>query len=95
MIDFLRFLPPFWYQQRKTCMAWDRALNRALDMGITAVGRYDAQVGPFEVWTSNYPYAFGYNCTDALEVIPRVWTRLRLRRAIQEFNACRYEEMLK
>lgn len=89
-MDLLRLLPPFWSQLRPTSPAWDQALNRALDLGVTFVGPHDAQVGPFTVWISNYPYGFGYNRGDALESMPRVRTRIRLRRAILAWQAARY-----
>jgi len=91
-MDLLRLLPPFWYQGRETSESWDRALNKALDIGITSVGPHEAIVGPFTVWIANYPYAFGFNRADALELLPKVRTRIRLRRAIEQFHDRRYAE---
>lgn len=95
-IDFYRLLPSFWIQTRKTFDPWDKALNKALDtFEVTEVGPHTARVGPFEVWISNYPYAFGYNRSDALELIPRCRTRIRLRKAIMKAHEGRYEEMMR
>jgi hypothetical protein len=90
MPDFIRLLPAFWFQNRKTSFAWDKALNRALDLGVSYVGAHTATVGPFEVWVSNYPYAFGYNTADALESVPRCSTRIRLRKAIEQWQEDEY-----
>ena len=91
MIDLLRLLPGFWYQARPSSDAWDEALNAALDaFGVTEVDKHDCRVGPFEVWLSNYPYAFGYDCEDPLEAMPRVLTRLRLRREVRKYQAAKY-----
>lgn len=91
IIDVLRLLPRFWIQTRPTFIPWDRALNAALDkFGVTAAGAHEATVGPFTVWISNYPYAFGYNRNDGIEQIPTCWTRMKLRRAIQAFQTQQY-----
>jgi len=95
-MDFLRFLPQFWIQNRPTSKAWDKALGVALTRyGVTGVTRHEATVGPFTVWTSNYPYSFGYNRADPFEALPSCWTRMRLRRAILRWQADRYEEQMK
>lgn len=91
MIDLLRLLPSFWTQTRKTSSAWDRVLRRALDEGVAHVSAHEVTVGPFTVWVSNYPYAFGYNRADPLEQLPSVWTRIRLRRAIEQWQVEQYE----
>lgn len=94
-MDWLRLWPRFWIQNKKTFLPWDRALNRALDTHlITQVGAHTCQVGPFEVWISNYPYAFGYNRADALEQLPRCRTRMRLRRAIMKYQTDTYMEQV-
>ncbi len=91
-MDWYRLIPGFWSQQKKTFKAWDVALNRALDEGVTHVGPHEAKVGPFTVWISNWPYSFGYNRDDALEQLPFVKTRMRLRRAVEQWQADRYAE---
>lgn len=91
-MDWYRLLPGFWAQNRKTSLSWDKALNRALDLGVTNVGAHEAQVGPFTVWVSNYPYGFGYNREDPLELLPSVKTRIRLAKACEAWQADRYEQ---
>ena len=92
-MDFYRFLPRFWFQNKPTFRPWDYALNKALDkQGITEVGAHTCRVGPFEVWISNYPYAFGYNRNDALEQLPLCRTRIRLRKAIMRYQRGKYME---
>lgn len=89
-MDWYRLLPGFWMQNRKTSRPWDQALNRALDLGVTFVGAHEATVGPFTVWVSNYPYGFGYNRNDPLELLPRCATRIRLAKACEAWQADRY-----
>lgn len=94
-MDIWRLLPGFWTQTKPLSDAWDAALNRALDVhGITSTDAHSAMVGPFKVWTSNYPYAFGYNCTDSLEQVPRVRTRRRLFKALRAFQEREYSRFL-
>lgn len=39
---------------------WDRALNKALDkFEPKYIDQYYSKVGPFLVWTENWPYAYG------------------------------------
>lgn len=89
-MDWYRLIPGFWSQNRKTSRSWDVALNKALDLGVTSVDAHEAQVGPFTVWVSNYPYAFGYNRADPLEAVPFVKTRIRLAKACEAWQADRY-----
>lgn len=89
-MDFYRLLPRFWAQNRPTSLAWDEALNRALDLGISCLGSHTANIGPFEVWVANYPYSFGYDTHNSLNELPTVRTRLRLRRACRAWQAAQY-----
>lgn len=89
-MDWYRLLPWHWFQTRRTGYAWDKALRRALRMGVTAADRHTAVVGPFTVWIGNYPYSFGYNCDDPFESLPTVRTRIRLRKALQAYQAVQY-----
>lgn len=94
-MDLWRFWPRFWLQNKPTSLVWDRALNAALDKHLVMnVTRHTCQVGPFTVWISNYPYAFGYNYGDAFEELPRCATRMRLRRAVQKCQADEYERQI-
>lgn len=94
-MDLYRLLPRFWIQHGKSFRIGDSALNTALDkFEITNVTAHETVVGPFTVWISNYPYAFGYNRQDALENPPFVKTRIRLRKAIETYQRNRYFDAL-
>lgn len=94
-MDLYRLLPGYWAQNYPTDDCWDAALNIALDkFGITAIDYLTVSVGPFEVWGSNYPYAFGYDRADGLQRLPRVKTRMRLRRMLLEQRRQLYIAML-
>lgn len=59
--DWWRVLstPACWMQNATYSQDWDRELTRLLDAGYRFVpdGQYRAQIGPYLVWTANYPYA--------------------------------------
>lgn len=95
VIDWLRLFPLYWFQNYPTCEKWDLVLNEALDVfeplpignsGLTT------EVGPFTVWTGNWPYAYGGNYAYGgshssrriSNILPKVSTRRRLRRMIRE-----------
>lgn len=81
MIDWQRLIPCYWFQNEKTDWGWDKALNEALDR-YTPVKKYlSYQIGPFDVWASNWPYAYG-NRYDKASGLPSVSTRKRLRRLV-------------
>lgn len=83
MIDWYRFLPPYWLQTGPTNKEWDRALNKALDTGrIEDVDNYTAKVGGITVWVSNWPYGYGNPYEPTVRVLPTVATRKRLRAAL-------------
>lgn len=93
VIDWLRLFPIYWFQNYPTCEKWDSILNGALDsfeprpIGNTGL---TTEVGPFTVWTGNWPYAYGGNyggnpsARSASNILPKVNTRRRLRRMIRE-----------
>lgn len=81
--DWLRLLPLFWVQNDPTNRAWDWTLNQALDkFGVRQVSQCVVQVGPFEVWVENWPYAFGYN-TRCRRGLPLAKTRRRLQKMLK------------
>jgi len=85
-MDWYRLLPPYWVQNRRTCLHWDKALSEALDDGI--VHRFSARgvrVGNLNVWVSNWPHAYGSKYM--LGVLPKVSTRKRLREAVARHDA--------
>jgi hypothetical protein len=92
-MDLQRLIPGYWTQTRRTFRPWDLALAEALSVyGVSDVSEHDCKVGRYTVWISNYPYAFGYNRGDALELLPTVATRRRLRRAIEQWHDEDYRE---
>jgi hypothetical protein len=90
-MDILRLLPQFWLQNKPTSNAWDKVLRAAFRKhGLVLVDDHEAKVGPFTIWVSNYPYAFGNDRRDPLGRLPRVWTRILLRRAIERAQVAEY-----
>lgn len=60
---------------------WDAFLSSAIDAGGVKIrSEYRAVIGGVEVWTANYPYAFG-RPAFGLEVLPSLKTRARLHEA--------------
>lgn len=61
---------------------WDKIISAALDEHGLKVGYYEAQVGPYTIWTGNYPYAYGKlkrggsDCSG----LPSMATRKRIRK---------------
>lgn len=83
-VDWWKFVPGFWMQNDATNRVWDAALNEALDVfGVSNVDRHTCQVGPFQVWIENWPYAYG-NKHPGDTGLPMVRTRRRLRRMVAE-----------
>lgn len=83
-VDWLRFLPQYWFQNNRTDRVWDAALNKAIDaFGVKKVDSYTCMVGPFEVWISNWPYAYG-NQYGVNDLLPMAKTRRKLRNAIAQ-----------
>ena len=84
--DFLRYLvrPRFWLMRYPYNAAWDAALNHAMDADAptTHIDAYTAKVGPFCVWVSNWPYAYGRLYRPDLGVRPSRRTIERLRRHV-------------
>lgn len=85
-IDWYRLLPGYWYQHSPTDWEWDKILNESLDeLKSIKIRPYTATLDGVEVWTSNWPYAYGtwYSYGD-LSGMPSVKTRKRLRTVINK-----------
>ena len=84
MTDWQRFIPGYMWQNYPTSLDWDAALNHLLDtIGVTEVSVHTCNIGKTVIWTSNWPYAYGSIYGPAkLEVLPKVATRKRLRKAV-------------
>lgn len=98
-IDWLRLFPIYWVQNYPTCEKWDSVLNAALDEfePVKEKSGLTTDVGPFTVWTGNWPYCYGAEYRSErvgkttlrrpksiVDVLPKVGTRRRLRRMIRE-----------
>ena len=85
--DWWRLLPRYWGQNYPTCREWDAVLNGLLDAFDPAPGMHTANLGGIEVWTQNWPYAYGSQYSPLKsELLPMVRTRKRLRLALQGRN---------
>lgn len=94
MKDWQRLWPRYWLQNQRTDWEWDAILNRLLDEYPVTFATYEseltAKVGPVEVWTGNFPYAYGSayrpNAGDGL---PSVATRKRLKGLVPKVDRLR------
>ena len=85
-IDWYRLLPQYWYSYTPTDWEWDKLLNEILDeVKSVKVGRHTSNLDGVEIWTSNWPYAYGslHNFGDA-SGLPSVKTRKRLKAVTDE-----------
>jgi hypothetical protein len=93
-MDWQRLIPRYWTQNEPTCLVWDKVLNKALDnFPIEYRGGHTCNIGPLQVWISNWPYAYGYNNRHR-SGLPKVATRKRLRRMIGETQLRELEEAI-
>lgn len=96
-MDWQKLIPRFWMQTRPTDLEWDAQLNAALDyFPVTDLSEHTCRVGPFEVWTRNWPYAYGrlysLNGKYSNSGVPLVRTRKRLRKAIELIHTQRQQQ---
>lgn len=81
--DWGRLHPRFWLQSYPTDWEWDALLNELLDAELPIVkSYYTVKIGAVDIWTGNYPYAFGQPYSPSVRVLPSTATRKRLRAAI-------------
>lgn len=83
-IDWQRLRPAYWYQNEPTDWEWDTILNRLLDRHTPKIGYLTVSLGGVDVWTSNFPYAYGYCYNPKNRGLPSVATRKRLRDAVEK-----------
>ncbi|HOT83711.1 MAG TPA: hypothetical protein PLQ12_10475 [Candidatus Defluviicoccus seviourii] len=77
------FRPWAWIQQGKTSWEWDALLNDMLDnQQPVALSEFAATICGVEVWTGNWPYAYGSPYGASNKFLPSMKTRLRLKRAL-------------
>lgn len=78
--DWRRLLPQFWLQNERTDYEWDALLNELMDKHeVTRTDAFTVQIGPVEVWVSNWPYQYGYAYRPHHRGLPTVGTRIRLK----------------
>lgn len=87
-MDWRRLLPWYWIQNDPTCMVWDARLNALLDGGskIEIISDYRCMIDGVQIWTANYPYAYGSPARlagNTYNMLPTVKTRIKLRRAVR------------
>lgn len=94
MIDWWRLSPKFWFQNEPTCKEWDAILNEQIDKyEVEVLDKYTAKIGNLEVWISNYPYAFGSCNRPKYDKLPKVSTRRRLLKIVNENKKSELEEI--
>ena len=87
--DFHRLITPTaWAQVGTTYWSYDRMLNDLLDSNPKVMVGYCtttliSQGKVYEIWTANYPFAYGGLYGDS-SILPSVKTRKRLRKYILE-----------
>lgn len=81
-IVFALVRPSYWLSNYESHEHWDAVVNQLIDKDVDVKlcprTGLTATVGEYEVWTGNFPYAFGYN-RRGLELLPFRRTRKRLR----------------
>lgn len=87
MIDFFRYLfrPSYWLSQYPVCKVWDEKLNYMMDNGfdVKRVDGYTVIIGDYEIWVTNFPFAYGKDWTVRGDFLPKRRTRERLAKYIQ------------
>ena len=103
MWDFRRLIPKFWIQNYPTNDEWDKVLNELLDKAdrgevTVKLGFMTIFFNDKEVWAANWPYRFGhpYPAYYAEQyILPRVKTRIRLKKLIDSLQIVANQERIK
>jgi hypothetical protein len=85
-MDWHRLKPRYWIQVGPTCPVWDSILSKALaEYDVADITQHTCTIGPLTVWIENWPYGYGKSHGNGFPDtgLPKVGTRKRLRRAIQ------------
>ena len=80
--DFLWVLvrPICWISIYMTEPHWDKFINELLDTETSLeIGMHSITIGKLQIWTSNYPYAYGNEFSSTSDGIPKRRTRHRLK----------------
>lgn len=92
--EWKRLLPKYWFQQGPTDWDWDTILNEILDTADKVkVGNHTANIDGVDIWTSNWPYAYG-NCYSYSSGLPSIKTRHRLRKLIEATRKRQFRETI-
>jgi hypothetical protein len=85
--DWRRLIPRYWLQNDPTDYVWDHLLNKSLDLYEVkeVTSPYLVSAGPFQIWVSNWPHAYGKYY--GIGGLPTVKTRLRLREAVYSMRS--------
>lgn len=89
MFSFIRSLqfilrPSFWFMDKPYCPAHDKSMNNLLDKyEFTDIGRFEARLGMYTIWISNYPYMVGIDPLYRYSRPSRL-TILRMKRHIEK-----------
>lgn len=94
--EWKRLLPKYWYQQGPTDWEWDAILNDILDNAKQVkLCTYSAEIDGVPIWTSNWPYAYGYFYhRGSTEGVPSIKTRHRLRDLIEAGRKKQFRETI-
>ena len=89
-------VPAYWFQNYPTCPAWSENLSEALDRVEVDGAEFRKMsferhmIDGVEVWTENYPYAFGLLESNGFPFssrrLPTIPIRRRLRRMVTELS---------
>lgn len=91
--------PTHWISVYPTNKVWDKKLQTLLEnpqFEFVSAGRIS--LNGIQIWIENYPYAYGSKCIETgytfnkINLLPTRKTRIRLRKAVNDFLA-NYEEM--
>lgn len=80
------FRPSFWISNDPVNWGWDARIRELIDNKAEAeqLGEHRALIGDAHVWTSNYPYAYGYRA-DGRDGLPSRLTRIELREYLGKY----------
>ena len=77
--------PLYWISNEPSSNSYDNLVNQWIetDADVELVDKYTVLVNEHMVWTSNYPYAYGYLYGKS-RVLPYRRTRKRLKKFIEQ-----------
>jgi hypothetical protein len=78
--------PDTWLRLYSTSSSLSRKINDLLDSNeeILIIDQYVTKLGPYYLWTGNYPYAYGFIYREEKYGMPNRQTVYRLHRAIED-----------